>query len=210
MGKHGPSIVVVFRGKKYRRYPEGTNVSMARYFTASDGEFLHRAKWKHLRGPIPPGAHIHHKNGDHTDNRIANLEPIDGREHLAAHSRSPGRAAVAKDRLLRFAVPASRAWHSSPDGKAFHSANGRAAMAARPVLTIACAVCGAAFQTIQPWAVVCSGKCNAKKRRDSGLDDREFKCERCGDAFMRSRFAKRPRFCSHACCRADRKDRAGL
>jgi hypothetical protein len=41
----------------------------------------HRLVWEFHNGPIPEGWHIHHKNGNRSDNRIENLEAINGRLH---------------------------------------------------------------------------------------------------------------------------------
>lgn len=164
MGKHGPSVVVVFRGKKYRRYPQATNASMRRYYTASDGEFLHRAKWTALRGPIPPGHHVHHKNGDHTDNRISNLEPILGVLHLSEHGKQPERAAMSRANVVKFAVPAAVAWHRSPEGKAWHSYNARNAKRI-PKHERVCEICNVGFLSKNRGRRMCSAACMAKAYR---------------------------------------------
>lgn len=46
-----------------------------------------RNLWKRIIGPIPKGCHIHHKDGNHTNNTLTNLECIDGRLHNSLHSR---------------------------------------------------------------------------------------------------------------------------
>lgn len=38
--------------------------------------------------PIPPGAHVHHKNHDRTDNRLENLEVLSMVEHMRLHKEA--------------------------------------------------------------------------------------------------------------------------
>lgn len=42
----------------------------------------HILVWEKQNGEIPKGFHIHHKNGNKQDNRIENLECMDGKDHL--------------------------------------------------------------------------------------------------------------------------------
>ncbi|HWY34769.1 MAG TPA: HNH endonuclease signature motif containing protein [Nitrosopumilaceae archaeon] len=45
--------------------------------------YEHRVIWWNYNKSLPPkGWHIHHINGDHTDNRIENLEAISASEHV--------------------------------------------------------------------------------------------------------------------------------
>lgn len=44
-----------------------------------------RLVWFVAHGEIPAGHHIHHKNGNITDNRIENLECIEGSTHISSH-----------------------------------------------------------------------------------------------------------------------------
>lgn len=48
-----------------------------------------RKIWARVNGPIPNGYHIHHINGDHTDNNITNLECISASEHAKLHHMGP-------------------------------------------------------------------------------------------------------------------------
>lgn len=55
-----------------------------------------RKVWKRQVGHIPSGYHIHHKNGDYTDNRIENLEALSVEDHRRAHGwMCPGPARTA-------------------------------------------------------------------------------------------------------------------
>lgn len=44
-----------------------------------------RLVWYCVNGEIPENHHIHHINSDYQDNRICNLQCIDGVKHIAAH-----------------------------------------------------------------------------------------------------------------------------
>ena len=78
----------VFLGKKYFKNGRG-------YYRRSRA-FIHRDVWAQANGPIPPKHHIHHINGDPTDNRVANLRAIPAGEHMRGHWTPEMRAASGK------------------------------------------------------------------------------------------------------------------
>lgn len=43
--------------------------------------FLHRYVWEKNNGPIPPGYHIHHKDGNKLNSEISNLECLSASNH---------------------------------------------------------------------------------------------------------------------------------
>ena len=46
-----------------------------------------RFVWEQARGSIPSDHDVHHRNGDPTDDRLSNLELVDGQNHGISHSR---------------------------------------------------------------------------------------------------------------------------
>ena len=68
-----------FDGRKYWR--DG------RYFKHKGTRTrLHRVVWSNFWGPIPKGSHIHHIDGDTTNNRLENLSCLSPAEHLRQHA----------------------------------------------------------------------------------------------------------------------------
>lgn len=53
--------------------------------------YVHREVWEKHFGSIPAGFHIHHKNGNKQDNRIENLELLEGRIHNMQESKNKQR-----------------------------------------------------------------------------------------------------------------------
>lgn len=108
-------ITQYFDGGLYRVWPS------ERYYTRG-GEKLHRDAWSRAFGPIPPNSHIHHRDGDPANNTIRNLECLPAAEHLSLTWAKRGD----KDTMhLSMHTPTARAawlaWHSTPEGKLWHS-----------------------------------------------------------------------------------------
>lgn len=198
-----PRVVTAF-GVEWYRQPESPRRSDRVYYKSCAGgrpKYLHREIWSRARGPIPKKHHIHHINGDPFDNRLDNLECILGVAHLSKHASERARENP-EVHLHSLALARTKAaeWHSSPEGRAWHSRNGVESMRKRPLVGCECVVCGRGFQSKIPTALVCSGACHAKRRRESGLDDVERKCEVCSGIFRINKYAKQV-VCSRACSR---------
>jgi ribonucleotide reductase alpha subunit len=82
-------------GTSLRKISRGINTARSnrRYIyrrvtadSPSDTIVQARFLWEQARGPIPDGFDIHHRNDDPTDDRLSNLELIDGQVHAVEHS----------------------------------------------------------------------------------------------------------------------------
>ena len=164
------------------------------YLNSTIRKRLHRYVWEKEVGTIPKGCHVHHVNGDKSDNRIENLSIMTPSGHERMHGQEIERKAKSRENVKN-AVLAAPAWHHSEAGRAWHSqqAKGRKP----PRVEKICDVCGQPFMgtKIQRF---CSNACKAKYRRDSGLDNVERICEQCGKPFMTTRF-KDQKYCSREC-----------
>ncbi len=102
-------LCVYFDGGLYRLWPS------ERYFSRG-GKKLHRAVWERAFGVIPAGCHIHHRDGDSANNRLANLECLPVVEH-----RQRRHAPKNQRGFTPAARAASAAWHASEAGRLWHS-----------------------------------------------------------------------------------------
>ena len=84
---------IVYKGKKYHRYPNSKRRQHREYYYRHDkwGEPpfpLHRQIYLDFNGEIPEGYHIHHIDGDTSNNSPDNLEAISPTEHRKRHPAS--------------------------------------------------------------------------------------------------------------------------
>jgi hypothetical protein len=83
---------------------------------------MHVVVWEFYNGKIPNGFHIHHRDGNKSNNEIFNLELISAREHISAHMSKERR-----DKAREWAEkirPLTKKWHASKDGHEWHKKHG--------------------------------------------------------------------------------------
>ncbi len=154
-----PSERVELDGKIYRRYPQSPRKHLRNYFSRS-GSFYHKDLWTKHHGPVPDGCDIHHRDHNPCNNDIDNLECLPRAAHLAKHpdhNDTPEQFAhLARIRHL------TKAWHSSPEGLAWHAENGRKAWDKRNPHALVCQCCGTAFTSLIASAKFCGKPCQHK------------------------------------------------
>ena len=204
-------------GVNYRRYPESAFDSDRTYFRAGPGDvekgrgYLHRDVWTYHNGPIPPGYHVHHIDGDPSNDDISNLAAVSPAEHSREHPFTAERLVAQRAHLDRIR-PSAAAWHQSEEGRAYHRAHPVGFVAlGQPRADYLCDHCGTAFTAQkQPGNHFCSNKCKSAWRRKSGLDDVEKVCPGCGNTFRTNRY-KASSTCSRKCAWvAPRRPRGSL
>ena len=197
--------VIIYKGIKFRRYPEAKRATHRRYYRPSGtyiSKALHQEIWKDCYGKIPAGYHIHHKDGNYSNNSIENLEAITHSKHLSYHRKKY--CAENKDEILKHLErirPLTKEWHASKEGREWHSQHGKNVFGNRPYQTFKCMLCGEIYKSKKPNNnKFCSNKCKSKWRRESGVDDVTRECIVCGVSFNINHYRK-TQVCGNACSR---------
>jgi len=137
---------IVWNGERWGLYSSG--------YWRLGTRYLHREKWEKLRGPIPKGWVVHHKDHDRSNCRISNLECLPRGTHSNHHI---------SDSLHRKDVwakaTATRKKKVAEIGKAISEAHLSKPQTGRP-----CIQCGEVFFTRSVIARLCSTRCRSNNR----------------------------------------------
>lgn len=189
---------IEYDGKLWHRYPNAKQRSHRNYFR-SHCTYLHHYVWEKYNGKRKEGYHIHHIDGDYSNNSINNLEEITIKEHLSnRHKMSEERKKYQKE-LCNVIRPLSIKWHKSEEGHKWHIKHAVEQGFGHQTYGIAkCEVCGNEFEKITAHKKFCSNACKSKYRREQGLDNVTKVCECCGKEFKTNKYSK-AKFCSRSC-----------
>ena len=165
MGRPAKYPVQYFNGVAFYRKPRGYYKNN---FRDHGGKYMHRVVWEHYNGAIPEGYHVHHRNGDRSDNRLENLELLSASEHASHHGRERARndPAGAAAHMARIR-PAASAWHASTEGREWHREHALRAAARQVKVEMACTFCGKSYMGLpsQRKRGFCGQNCQNKARR---------------------------------------------
>jgi len=119
--------------------------------------------WKYHNGEIEKGHHIHHIDGDKSNNHISNLESISVKNHFAKHDSEERR----KKNLIFIAKirPLTKKWHASEEGHKWHKQHGLKTWEERKPFKINCLFCGLEVITKTYHQKYCHQNCKAKHAR---------------------------------------------
>lgn len=172
--------------------------SCGKYFQHA-GKRLHKAVWEYHNGAIPKGFHVHHIDGNRSNNQIENLALLSAHNHLSMHSLARGEYNQQHMEDIR---PLANEWHGSDAGKEFHSKLAKETWKKKQENAYVCSECGKEFKTRHDYGkeqlTFCSNACKTRHRAKSGVDDEERVCAYCGKPFMANKYSKKS-CCSRAC-----------
>lgn len=163
-------------------------------------ERMHRYVWRFYYGDIPQGYHVHHIDGDKSNNDISNLTLLTPYAHAQIHKQNRSSETTAKLKANCEKIrPLTKAWHGSKEGKEWHK---RHYEATKDKLYIKkdyiCLNCGKAFKSSKAGAKFCCNACKSKYRRKAGLDDITKICAYCGKEFKCNKYSKQ-KYCCLTC-----------
>lgn len=110
------------------------------------GVRLHRVVWEYHNGEIPKGYHIHHIDGDRSNNDIDNLTLLSEHDHLSMHMSKEERKEQSREDIHK-AIEAAAKWHGTKEGIEWHSKHAKEYWDNAPMQTYTCTWCGEEFQT---------------------------------------------------------------
>lgn len=212
MENHTPEAdIFVFNGVVYRRYPASKHANKRKYYWPSPHlakkgyGALHVEIWKSAHGDIPPGWHVHHRDGNPLNNALENLECVSPGDHIRIHMLEPERIERSREQCHRMR-PLAYKWRGSEEGREYYRRRAKKAWECREPVERQCEQCGATYSTLKidvSQSRFCSAKCQSKARRDSGVDNEQRVCAVCGLAFECNRYES-TRCCSRQCGRKSR------
>lgn len=210
MHDQGKAEIIVYKGIKFRRYPNSPSWADRVYYVPNASHRkrgtgrLHQEIWKDANGPIPAGYEIHHKDHNPLNNALDNLELITVADHRAHHDKgyTEEELRILRLRLEHARVSASN-WHKSEEGREWHRELAHLANEARYLVTITCQQCGKSFEADNITVAsgrgkYCSNACKTRARYQSGVDNIQRACAFCGREFTANRYSPQ-RFCSRTC-----------
>jgi hypothetical protein len=133
--------IQLFNGKEYRLYKG------ERYFSRGNKR-LHTEVWKYYKGEIPKGYHIHHVDGNTSNNDISNLNLIEAKLHLRfeAKKRFKENKEWAKDFHAK-GIEKAKEWHKSEEGRKWHIEHGKKCWINKEYRLLVCEVCNKEYKT---------------------------------------------------------------
>ena len=203
----------IFNGMKYTR-DESTGYYLCTKTIDGIRKRLHVAVWEyHNKQEVPDGYHIHHINKNKDNNDISNLVCLKKEEHRAHHVSTLTKEdrQRMRENLINNVMPKAKAWHSTPEGLAWHRQNAIDTWENKETRIYICTCCGKTFETTNDYGVgankFCSNNCKSAYRRKMGYDNIKKTCAYCGEEFEINKYSKQ-QCCSRICSSTLRKNKS--
>lgn len=182
-----------FDGKRFTRDERTGYYLCSTLSTDGKRKRMHVYVWEYYNGPIPVGYHVHHINGDKSDNDISNLELLSEFEHLSLHGKEKFEKNYQRviNNLRENAAPKAKEWHASKEGHEWHIKHYNSTKdKLHAERNFICTYCGKEFTSTQIRSQYCSNNCKSAARRKSGVDNILKICIDCGEEYIANKYQK--------------------
>ena len=193
--KNLKSKQIEYDGYKFTRDKKTGYYLSARPIYNGKRIMLHRYVWIKHNGDIPEGYSVHHIDENKENNNISNLRLMTNGSHTTLHTleRLENNYEEIRERFIILTQEKAKEWHKSEEGLEWHRQHVKNSLAKTFVKndTAICIECGKEYKissSLLYKAKFCSGKCAAKARRHSHLDDIEKECIICGKKFISHKY----------------------
>jgi hypothetical protein len=120
--------------------------------------------WNNFYGKIEKSYHVHHTDGNKSNNNINNLKLMSRFEHLSLHANKKENIERVKE-LCDKIRPLTKPWHCSEEGLEWHRVHGINTWKERKSFKIKCLLCGSEIETKTFHQKFCNQNCKAKYAR---------------------------------------------
>lgn len=149
--------------------------------------------WKHHHNLVPKGWHVHHRDGDKSNNAIENLTIMSVANHMKHHHDHYDDSFKKKqlDHCEKIR-PLTKAWHASPEGIAWHRLHAiKSNFGNGPAFDYECQQCFKPYQSKRKSVTrFCSNACKSMWRRKNQMDDINKECPVCHKTYRSSKYAR--------------------
>ena len=187
--------VAIFNGYKFRR-DKSTGYYLSSKKINGKRKRLHVYVWEYFFGEIEEGFHVHHVEEDKSKNDIADLELMQGTEHIKLHANNfvKDNYDAIIENLNENARPKASEWHGSDEGKEWHKEHYEN-MKHKLHMEIErnCDYCNKVYIGKSSRSKFCSNKCKSAHRRESGVDDVVKQCTKCNQEYIANKYQKTKR-----------------
>lgn len=190
-----------FNGRKFTKDEKTGYYLCSTRDSTGNRKRMHVYVWEYYNGLAPDGYHIHHIDGDKSNNSIENLRLLSAAEHEKLHSKmwTDERREQAK-RNMEKATAKAKEWHSSEDGHEWHKKHyAKTKEKLHQEHLFSCLACGKEFSSTQVRAKFCSNNCKSAYRRKLGVDNVIKICSYCGGEYSANKYQK-TKYCPVCIC----------
>lgn len=171
----------------------------------------HKWVWINYHGVPPKGMHIHHKDGNKSNNSIENLTILSPKDHVNHHLQIHPEYLKKRKESCEKIRHLTKEWHGSKEGRMWHKLHAlKGKFGNWEPKEYSCQLCEKKYFTKKrSLCRFCSNSCKSQWRRNEGIDNAERNCIICSTGFTVNRYSKTKTCCKKCKSLSQSKTRQG-